>query len=37
MPQLFSYGPYVFFFWMGEDGEPVHVHVAVRRPAENAT
>lgn len=37
MPQLFSFGPYVFFFWVGEDGEPVHVQVAVRRPAENAT
>lgn len=37
MPKVFVYGPYVFFFWMGEDNEPVHVHVAIKRPVENAT
>lgn len=37
MPRVLIYGPYVLFFWMAENGEPAHVHVAVRRPAENAT
>lgn len=37
MPKLFVFGQYVFFFWANEDGEPVHVHVAVKRPTENAT
>lgn len=37
MPKVFVYGPYIFFFWMGEDGEPVHVHVSVKRPTKNAT
>ena len=37
MPKLFVYGQYVFFFWVSEDGEPVHVHVAIKRPTEHAT
>ena len=37
MPQLFIYGSYVFFFWIGENGESVHVHVAVKRPQPNST
>lgn len=37
MPKVLIFGPYVLFFWMAENGEPVHVHVAVRRPRENAT
>lgn len=37
MPKVLEFGPYVLFFWSAENGEPVHVHVAVRRPAENAT
>lgn len=37
MPKLFVYKEYVFYFWSGEDGEPVHVHVCVKRPTENAT
>ena len=27
----------MLFFWSGEDGEPVHVHVCIKRPTENAT
>ena len=37
MPKIFEYGEYVVFFWSNEEGEPVHVHIAVRRPTENAT
>lgn len=37
MPEVLLYGPYVLFFWVGENGEPVHVHVSLKRPAEDAT
>ena len=37
MPKVLNFGPYVLFFWMAENGEPVYIHVAVRHPAENAT
>lgn len=37
MPSLFRIGPYVLFFWTGENGEPVHVHIAVKRPSKDAT
>ena len=37
MPKILTFGQYVVFFWIAENGEPVHVHVAVRRPSENAT
>ncbi|MCI8306134.1 DUF4160 domain-containing protein [Adlercreutzia muris] len=37
MPKVLVFGPYIIFFWVGENGEPVHVHVAERRPSENAT
>ena len=37
MPSLFRLGPYIIFFWTGENGEPVHVHVAVKRPTAEAT
>jgi hypothetical protein len=37
MPKLFEYGEYIVYFWSNEEGEPVHVHVAVRRPSEHAT
>ncbi len=37
MPSLFRIGPYLLFFWTGENGEPVLVHVAVKRPAKDAT
>lgn len=37
MPKVLEFGAYILFFWVGENGEPVHVHIAVRRPTENAT
>lgn len=37
MPKIMQIGRYVLFFWAGEDGEPIHVHVAVKRPAEDST
>lgn len=37
MPKLLEFGQYVIFIWSAENGEPVHVHVAVRRPTEDAT
>lgn len=37
MPRILTFGQYVLFFWIAENGEPVHVHVTVRRPAENST
>lgn len=37
MPNLFAFGPYIIFFWTVEQGEPVHVHVAVKRPSKDAT
>ena len=27
MPTVFSEGPYRFFFYAGDQGEPIHVHV----------
>ena len=37
MPSLFRFGPYVLFFWTGENNEPVHIHVAIKRPTKDAT
>ena len=37
MPKIFSFGEYVLFFWVGENGEPVHIHVSVKRPEKNST
>lgn len=37
MPKVLVFGAYIIFFWIGENGEPVHVHVAEKRPSENAT
>ena len=37
MPKVLEFGPYILFFWVGENGEPVHIHVALKRPTENAT
>ena len=41
MPRLFLFQGFAFFFWTGEDGEPVHVpvhaHVAKRHPSAHAT
>ena len=37
MPTILTLGRYVLFFWLGESDEPVHIHVAIRRPTEHAT
>ena len=37
MLSLFSIGGYRMFFRPGEEGEPVHVHVAKGRPTPDAT
>ena len=39
MPQIFRIGPYIVYFWSNESVplEPVHVHVALKKPSENAT
>ena len=37
MPRVLVFGAYIIFFWVGENGEPVHVHVAEKKPSENAT
>lgn len=37
MPRVLTFGQYILFFWMAENGEPVHVHVAVRKPSEHST
>ena len=37
MPKILQFGAYIIFFWVGENGEPVHVHISKKRPEENAT
>ena len=37
MPKIITFGEYVLFFWVSENDEPVHIHVAVKRPAKNST
>lgn len=37
MPKILTIGQYILFFWSQENGEPVHIHVAVKRACENAT
>ena len=37
MPSILRVGRYVIFFWSNENDEPVHVHIAVKRPHANAT
>ncbi len=37
MPKLYLFGSYIIFFWVGENGEPVHVHVSVKRPSKDST
>ncbi len=37
MPRILTFGEYVLFFWVSENGEPVHIHVAIKRPTKNAT
>jgi len=37
LPSLFIVGGYKVFFWSNENNEPIHVHVAKRKPSSNAT
>lgn len=39
MPQIFSIGSYLVYFWLneGEPLEPIHVHIAKGKPEKNAT
>ena len=39
MPRVFSIDQWVIYFWSNENVpvEPVHVHVALKRPVEKAT
>lgn len=39
MPQVFSIGSYLIYFWSNEGTpmEPVHIHVSTKRPVQNAT
>ena len=37
MPRVLAFGSYILFFWIAENGEPVHIHVAEGRAAEHST
>lgn len=37
MPNLFTVSGYKIYFWANEDGEPIHVHIAKRKPSANGT
>jgi len=39
MPQVFKVGSYIIYFWINEGLplEPIHVHIAEGKPAENGT
>lgn len=39
MPQIFKIGNYIIYFWSNETIplEPIHIHVALGVPTENAT
>jgi hypothetical protein len=37
LPKLFKIGRYVIFFWSNEANEPVHVHIGIITPSQNAT
>lgn len=37
MPRILVFGQYVLFFWIAENGEPVHIHVGIKRAAANST
>lgn len=37
MPKIAKLGDLVLFFWIDENGEPIHVHVAKGRPTADAT
>ena len=33
LPNVLIFGSYILFFWSNEGSEPVHIHVAVKRPS----
>lgn len=33
LPNVFSFGQYLIYFWSNEGNEPIHVHVSVKRPS----
>jgi len=37
LPKLFKIGQYIVFFWSNEVNEPIHVHVGIVDPSQNAT
>lgn len=37
MPRVLEFGKYIIFFWIGEDGKQVHVHVSIECPMDNST
>ena len=37
MPKILEIGSYIIYFWSEENGEPIHVHVSVKRPEKNST
>ena len=37
MPNLYRIGGYVIFFWSNEFNEPIHIHIAKKKPTSNAT
>ena len=37
LPKLYRIGQYVVFFWSNENNEPIHVHIGIVNPSQNAT
>ena len=37
MPNIVTIMGYKVYFWMNENGEPIHVHVSKGKPSQNAT
>lgn len=37
VPNLFSIKGYSIYFWSNENNEPVHVHISIGTPTQNAT
>lgn len=37
MPRLYLFQGFAIYFWTGENGEPVHVHVSKGKPSAGAT
>lgn len=37
LPNLFTVSGYKVYFWLNENGESIHVHIAKGRPSSNGT